>query len=186
MILGISGKFLSGKDTFYSILQHHSMQDVLWEERKFADSLKHVCKTITNDSEQWTQAGKARENCLGITNGRLQQLVGEGLRQTVDPLIWTKILFNEYVQQDMWVITDLRYKNEAEYLRSLQTEVKLIRINPSYENWEDLVEQSGRDRFHKSEIDLDHYENFDYIIDNNTTVSEYIEKVKDCILTLGL
>jgi hypothetical protein len=114
-----------------------------------------------------------------MTIGEMQQKIGQGLRQVVDNDIWIKLVFSGLSQYDLrrgfFLVTDLRYKNEANYLKRLDTDVVLLRINPSYEGYEQ--NKSGRDTTHSSEIDLDDYTGWDYVIENNGSISDLENKV---------
>ena len=73
-----------------------------------------------------------------------------------DPLIWVKRCELEK-QTGRIVIDDLRFKNEAEYLNGLGA--KLVRI----ERYEHL-KPSGKNLDDPSEIDLDDYQGWDWVI----------------------
>lgn len=73
-----------------------------------------------------------------------------------------------------WVITDLRFKNEAEAIKKRKG--SLVRVERK-----GLMTASN----HISEIELDGYE-FDYVIQNDGTIQELIEKVKKMLKTLKL
>lgn len=73
---------------------------------------------------------------------------------------------------DRFIITDLRFQNEVEWVKSLGGIT--FRINASERNVTRLQEEAGHDadrlkliQSHPSEIGLDDYHNFDYVIDND-------------------
>ena len=68
-------------------------------------------------------------------------------------------------KKDNWIVTDVRYQNEADHIKNKGG--ILIRVNRNTHNNDN----------HKSEIDLDDYNKFDFIIDNNGSVEELIKKV---------
>jgi hypothetical protein len=91
-----------------------------------------------------------------------------------------------------WIITDVRFPNEAQAIKDRGGII--IRVNrPRYcvnctlKNLESqdcfdcIVYQEDYHHFHQSEIALDNYE-FDYVIDNNSTIAELIEKVKEILI----
>lgn len=104
-------------------------------------------------------------------NPRLLQYLGEGLKEVFeDDAIWAKELDRELAQyHDTNVfIPDLRFKCEFQMLKDRKfTTVKINRPNR-------LID---RDPNHKSEIDLDATQ-FDYVIDNDTTLDEFHQKLE--------
>ena len=69
-----------------------------------------------------------------------------------------------------WIISDVRFPNEAKAIKDKG--VILIRIN-----------RPGNDTGkHLSEIALDDYKNWNYVIDNNGTIEDLIEKVKQILI----
>jgi hypothetical protein len=98
----------------------------------------------------------------------LQDLGTEGLRSRY-PNVWVASLLNKYDEDQNWVITDVRFPNEADAVR--EHGGVLIRINRDLENTSD----------HTSETALDDY-GFDLVIDNNGT----LEELKDCIISFLL
>jgi dephospho-CoA kinase len=75
-----------------------------------------------------------------------------------------------------WIITDCRFPNEAKAIKDRGG--ILIRVNrPRYGN--SMVALATA---HESETALDGYEKWNYIIDNNGTIEELIEKVKQILI----
>ncbi len=141
---------------------------------------------------------KERENELPrkaylvkLTPRKLLQLLGtEAGRQIIHPNIWVNALFADYVCNDCgqkecptdeedtgqmvhysfpnWIITDVRFPNEAKAIKDKGGIV--IRIErPGGES-----HCGGQ---HDSETALDNY-SFDYVIDNEGSIDELIEKIK--------
>jgi len=129
-----------------------------------------------------------------LTPRLLLQLLGtECGRKIIHPNIWVNSLMSEYKPIENsntvypnWVITDVRFPNE---LRAIKEKGGItIRVNrPKYAYESDLPEKSsplqhaerGKELYnHPSEIALDNAE-FDYTIDNNGTIEELIEKIKN-------
>lgn len=116
------------------------------------------------------------------------------------PNIWIKgmylqiknILSKSYnPNNDVYIITDVRFKNEAEFIKSLGGQ--LFRINSSSRNLKKIKEEAQKNtntpdelnvfiekiKNHSSETNLDDYI-FDYYIDNepyNFNLKEQIEKI---------
>lgn len=164
MIIGISGKKRSGKDSFYSII------------KKLLDG-KHTVK-------RYAFADKVKEyavNHFGIPlkdvkleeNRKLLQSIGQLFREEVSKDYWVTQVFSEIHKSrlknpgEISVITDIRYVNEAEHVLNLDNSI-LIRV---------INKNSATFDSHQSENDLDYF-NFDFTISNNGTIEDYEKEVQ--------
>ena len=160
MIIGISGKAQSGKDTVgATLVNKHGFIRVA-----SADALKRIAMRTFN----WDGAKDARGR-------KFLQDLATAVRG-YDPDFWINITFQEIerqqknnntfpLQERNFVITDVRYTNEADYLK--KAGAILLRI-----------ERGGIELFdHESETQLDNYEGFDYLISNNGTIEGLEERV---------
>jgi len=123
---------------------------------------------------------------IKLTPRLLLQLLGtECGRQIIHPNIWINSLFVDYKGHFIgtvnnkkqygkklpnWIITDLRFKNELEAIKNRNGII--IRINRNN------IQLSN----HLSETDLDN-STFDYVIDNDSSIEELEEKIKQILLT---
>jgi hypothetical protein len=139
-----------------------------------------------------TKQGVDLEYIRHINPRLLLQLLGtECGRQILHPNIWVNALFADYknkeeiglydggyldgqeayrVDKSNWIITDVRFPNEAKAIKDrggivirvdrLKSELSLFNASQ-----------------HESETALDDYE-FDYVIDNDGSIEELVEKVK--------
>lgn len=82
------------------------------------------------------------------------------------------ILDNNFKIFPQWLITDLRFKNELEYIIKLDG-IK-IRINRIYNN---LNNEEIKRLEHYTEKELDDYIYWDYIIENNSNLSDFIQEI---------
>ena len=139
---------------------------------------------------------------IKLTPRLLLQLLGtECGRQIIHPQIWVNALMSEYkykwidtrdsvAEEDVpkkkvypnWIITDMRFENE---LKAVEDKGGItIRVNrpikKDQDNTQDFINKIGV--FHPSETALDNAE-FDYTIENDGTLEELINKVRE-ILTL--
>ena len=77
-----------------------------------------------------------------------------------------RINFSDLAENDVIIIPDVRYKNEAKFIKD--NNGILIRLNrdasPKINN--------------PSERELDHYKHFDYIIDNNYTLDDLYAEIR--------
>ena len=176
MLIGISGKFAVGKDELCShILNYLEKHGRKSSHLKFADPLKKACAIIggTRLEDNYSIEGKEKMvEGLGMSIGRMQQVVGTILREHLHPDVWVLpvIQFYKNNPDTICVVSDCRFKNEANLIKKFGG--VLIRLNR-----EKRPVISGRDPNHISETDLDDYEGFDLIIDNNGTIQEMVDTV---------
>jgi hypothetical protein len=122
----------------------------------------------------------------------LQQLGTDLLRDQLHPDVWVNALMSKYKPTSIsyslkrkrggqthfgeapnWIVTDVRFENEA---RAIKERGGInIRLN-SYPSYKDRTSFE-----HISETALDNY-SFDEIIDNNGTIEELIVKVKEILI----
>ncbi len=122
-IVGISGKARSGKDTFANEL----VSEFGFVKINLADPLREFISNITGIPVKELVDGVRKEEIipwLGVSPRKLMQTVGtEWGRDTIDPEIWLKVLYVK-VQSLIQaghpgvVIADVRFANEAEYIRN--------------------------------------------------------------------
>jgi hypothetical protein len=177
MLIGISGKIGSGKDTVaYLIVQHALRHDNTrkWEIRKFADRLKETVSTLTNTPtvDSYSRLGKQTipagfSDSLGV----LQQKVGMALREHIDPNVWINIALHDVKHRNV-IVADVRFRNEAEAIRQLGGLVIRVNGDPT-----DCRPDDSRDLNHPSETDLDNWPNFDHVITNNNNNLEELSKI---------
>lgn len=175
--------------------------EIAWSD--FADTLKlnqnYWTKAVANSEQEAKNiAGLSgaftirycRE--VRLTYRTLLQLVGtEAMRNCIHENVWVNALFSdysiiggkmippkegeEYTSKNHiypnWIITDTRFPNEAKAIKDRDGIV--IRVNRSHDL--DVIMDE-----HPSETALDDYE-FDYVIDNNGTIEELIEKVREVL-----
>jgi hypothetical protein len=157
MIVGLSGKAQSGKDTVgAALVNKHEFIRVA-----SADALKRIAmRTFGWDGEKDARGRKFLQDLATAVRG-------------YDPDFWINITLKEIQRQNdsernnkNFVITDLRYTNEANSLK--KAGAILIRI-----------EREGIELFdHESETQLDNYDGFDYLISNNDSISKLEQRVE--------
>lgn len=175
MIIGISGKAGSGKDTAAKMLEvlyanpNISYEDFANKRYKnfadiqivhFADSLKETAQVLFRIGE-WetnTQEGKKTTvDWIGKTVRELLQGIGQGLRDAIDFDLWVKILFANTEDWSNYIIADVRYPNEVKAIK--ERNGILLRID----------RKGAGAGNHSSETALDDYKEWDLVIDNNST-----------------
>ena len=184
MIIGISGKAGSGKDTAAKMLEVlYANPDISYEDFAnkryknfadiqivhFADSLKETAQVLFRIGE-WetnTQEGKKTTiNWIGKTVRELLQGIGQGLRDAIDPNLWVKILFANTEDWSNYIIADVRYPNEVYAIKKRNG--ILIRID----------RKGAGAGNHSSETALDNYKEWDVHIENNGSIEDLFEAMK--------
>lgn len=184
MIIGVSGKIGAGKDTLAQCIQEI---DASFLNKKFAYKLKQCAAILTGFEDQWSQIGKQHYLAdWGMTVGEFQQKLGtEAVRDGIHKNGWILALLADYKNtfhtpeqctgghrhyihcMPNWIITDVRFENEAEAVR--ERGGFLVRINGTRTT-------DARDLSHISETALDNYDKFDYTFDNSQlTLNELMD-----------
>lgn len=166
MIIGISGKIGSGKDTLANFIILHNK---VFKKKSFAYNLKYVTQFLTNTNYEDNHSQEGKNKYLpewGLTIGEFQQKLGtEGLRNGVHENGWVISLFSTYHKKENWIITDVRFPNEADAVK--ERNGILIRITGDPAN---IRKNSKRDLNHASETSLDSYADWDYEYINNKII----------------
>lgn len=139
-----------------------SVHENVWVNALFADYINQIQECDHCDGCGWTEGGSSLKTTCTECNG-------EGGKS----------------KQPLWIITDVRFPNEVEAIKKHGG--IMVRINrPS---WYDQEEDRLMREFlkeppraeHPSETALDNYEGFDIVIENNGTIEELTEKVKEIL-----
>lgn len=161
-----------------------------WEIKKYAKKLKQICSILTGIPEYDFEKQEVKDELLGEEWNRfgletsvrelLQRVGTEAMREGVHQNVWVNALFADYKPHKMsehnpskWIITDVRFNNEAEAIESRGG--LLIRVNRG----------TPDKNAHISETALDNY-TFDYVLENNGSLEELTEKVKEFITKFNI
>lgn len=184
MIIAISGKMGSGKDTLGQLIWEIS--PLFWEIKKFATLVKTFAQVLTGESMEMMNSQKGKQTFLpdwGMTVREMQQKIGtEAMRDNLHPDVWALgLLSGKYNPEhnQNWIITDLRFPNEIEVLRRFEpNQLLLLRIegNP-------LGMESSN---HPSETSLDNFPDFDQVIHNTGTISELRKVAEQLVFSWDL
>lgn len=212
MLIGMSGKKTSGKDTVCTIIEaidvyyntrfEHTIglhefvnqclfegrlnslstfRDIVttWNRESFAKRLRRCLYTITGDDRIFALDDETKNSLSTIKDAegnyytirQLLQKFGTEVGRNISSNLWVDALMNDYIKaksdgyEEDWIVTDVRFQNEANAIR--ENGGILIRINRN----------TGLNDTHISETALDDYKDFDLVIDNNGTLDELIDKV---------
>ena len=114
----------------------------------------------------------------------LQKLCTEAIRDSLHTNAWVNALFSDYLYApdgeplQNWIITDTRFPNEAQAIKDRGGIIVRVNRNvPIYDN-NGNIKSFERQYLgvHPSETSLDNWE-FDYVLENNGSIDELIEKV---------
>ena len=195
-IIAFAGKEGVGKSTAAEVVETYlwkcrtafnfsdQWKRVVTRRVSFADPIRSVASVLTQIDERLfvNKIIKSAPSSIipEITNGRLLQLIGEGLRTSVDADIWVKVLqrrisdVSSTLSQNIWVIDDVRFPNEIQAVQDAGGVVYQIRRNA------DKTTETGRDPNDPSETSLDTVETvfFDGILYNDLrSLEEFKEGV---------
>lgn len=201
MIIGISGKAGSGKDELAKMIREIQPEHD-WAVRKFAGKLKEIASIIAGVEPWKFEEQEFKDSYMGEDWGMtyrefLQKLGTEGFRNSVHSNIWVNALFADYrkertwvqgppkIDDDLilsvmhekfdypnWIVTDVRFPNEAEAIR--KRGYPLVKINRS-------VQTGG----HSSENALEYYGRFNFEIDNNGSMNDLFDHAKRILSVIG-
>lgn len=150
-----------------------------WQIRKFADKLKQMVSILTDTPLEVIEDPMVKEAPLGddyklvtYKSGKvkkttehtirtLMQTLGTSWgREMISPDLWVNTLFKNYKEGSKWIITDVRFENEAKAIKDRGG--LLIKISSPNEY------SFG----HTSETSLDNFTKYDSIIDNSGTLED--------------
>ena len=199
MLIGVSGKIGSGKNEVADMLSflHFVNPDGTFEQfqkqqwlrnqyiengayaqadlklpgiHSFACNLKRCVADCTgidyHDLEKRSQKSTIIP-WLNISYRQLLQSLGEAVRGQINENFWVQSMLATYEDSDFWIVSDVRYRNEADEL--LSKHALLIRVERPV-----LSEDT-----HQSEVDLDSYDKFSFTIENDGTLEDLFNTVKE-------
>jgi hypothetical protein len=167
MTIGLNGYAKVGKDEVAkSIIKNNSR----WEIKKFSGKLKTIASILTGIDGAYfeDQLFKTRQlpGWEMTVRELLQRLGTEAIRNNLHENAWVNALFSDYNEYCNWVVTDVRFPNEAQQIKD--NGGVIVRINRT---------GYGPVNNHPSEIALDDWD-FDHIIENNGTLEDLKESAR--------
>jgi len=195
-LIGISGKAGSGKDTLFKLIDFVATPDILFENKKFAYKVKLIASVLTgiplkkfDDQKfkkerlgyEWSQVKHymtqgCKHGYLDVMTVRelLQKIGTEAIRDNVHPNAWINALFTDYSDICNWIITDVRFPNEADAIK--ERDGFLVRIErPELKRYD-----------HLSETALDDYDGFDHTIINDASIVDLYDQCSPIFDYIGI
>ncbi len=160
MIIAISGKARSGKDTAADYLRDKYGYEPIRFSAPVYSIVNYIQKTV---------------GVPNVKDPAMLQFIGENLRQYYGEDVWVGILLRSLQPDKNIVICDARLQIEANELAAAG--IPILRINRK-------ERPIDRDPSHISEVDLDNYP-FNYVIDNDGTFEEFYAKIDEFITQLN-
>ena len=201
-LIGVSGKMGSGKDTVGDIIRiltsgvivsNETVQHTIkvstnitgwgspWTIKKMAGKLKFIASILSGvpvfkfEDQEFKQQ-KMDPEWGDLTYREFLQKIGtDALRDKVHEEIWANSLFVDQNHDSQWIVTDIRFPNEAEAIK--KRDGILIRVNTTRE----CVASN-----HASETSLDDYKDFDYVINNSGTIAELTSEIRGILVKENL
>ena len=179
MIILVSGKMRSGKDTFANYLtgKLRSPWDPYgeWVPIKFADELKNrTCAFFGEDLDFEAPLIKEMYRPFLISVGQLCR--------DINPDYWAmraaqKIERLKNEDYSNFIISDCRFPNEIDYIKRVFSDELIITVR-IVARLAKMEERGAMPRFFndESEISLDNY-HFDYTIDNSSSLGEFNHQI---------
>ena len=211
-LIGIMGLKGSGKDTIAKMLP------VKWRRMAFADTLKDIVSILfgwdrdliegdTEYSRKWREEvneywAKELGNKDFTPRMALQVLGTDVFRNNFDRDIWVKVLKRKIINTNKnVVVTDVRFPNEANMIKSLGGKIVQVIRGELPEWWDDVAEMNKNHRpcidsndnygwidkegkvwsIHPSECSLAGVIEPDYIIHNDSTMDDLHKKVDEML-----
>lgn len=174
-VIGLGCTAQVGKDTAAEYLEKKYPGKV--KRVAFADKVKTVAMSLFDLSWEQCYGPKEIKEAVdpryGITPREILQGIGQKMREIYPP-IWVDTLFYTTIPQwekegyDCFVVSDVRYPNEADAIHAHGgVVVKVVRDAGGV--------SVGAE--HSSETAMRDYQDFDFIIENNGPIEEYYNKI---------
>ena len=155
-----------------------------WKVKKFASKLKQIASILTGipiekfeDQDfknsrlgpEWFETKPYVAGVVNVSNPMtvrtfLQRLGTDAMRIGLHENTWVNALAADYEPGCKWLVTDVRFKNEAKMLKD--TGALLVRVDRNVDTGD-----------HPSEVDLDDYK-FDVVLDNSGSLLNLVKQVR--------
>lgn len=174
MIIGITGKKQSGKDTIANYL----VNKYNFEKISFADPLKSACRELFlfDDDQLYGDKKEEIDEFFNVTPRKTMQFIGtEVFRNYINNLLpdikdnfWVCLMEKQIMNnKNLIVIPDVRFQNELDLIKKYNGVI--IKVDKISNIIDDHISESNN------------VENVDHVIDNNNTKEKLYENI-DVIL----
>lgn len=204
-VILVSGKLQSGKNTFVDMLMEELKSTNLkvgfdFFAKPVKDQSKDIFRNLinylnkvseeNNIPELYTEDHNWYEEKNVITRILLQNYGSDIFRDMIDRNYWANFLKNKMFDSDhdLMFITDVRFKSEIEVMSNKDPIIKDYRtLTPTYNIVKIRIDRTNFDRTHNpifthsSEIDLDDYKDWDYVINNDRDINSLQLKAKETL-----
>lgn len=169
----ISGKAQHGKDTFADffrmVAERHSKKCLTI---RYGDMLKFVAKQYYDWNGEKDLAGRT-----------LLQTLGTDIVRKNNENAWVNCVMEIVVglktEFDYVLIPDARFENEIENWKDTNIPTISVRVNRYDNNLEPFDNKLSKEqREHPSEVSLDNYDKFDYVV-KNVTETDLLQEAKN-------
>lgn len=175
--IGITGKARSGKDTVAKrLVEHHG-----FIRNAFADPLKRAGQQMFMLTEEQTWSDEFKEKVIeywGLSPRQMFQKIGtEGGRQVFGDDLWLRRLdihFKAYSPVSNYVVSDVRFENEAEFLRERGFTILHIASDRG-------TVLEGSTQRHASEMGISFDPAYDVSLDNSGSFSDLYAQVDSIV-----
>lgn len=173
LIIGLSGKIGSGKNTAATIISEVYPHFV---ELAFAENVKKVVAILTGttlEENMDREKRKRRIPAFNATLGELQQTIGNGMRALLGPNVWISAVMSNLSKYK--IITDVRFPDEVKAIEAAGGIVIRIERDEEHINLHDLkgeFKNDMRPRDDISETALDDYD-FRLSVLNNGDLEQF-------------
>lgn len=157
MVIGFAGGIGSGKDCAAEIAEEFGLTKI-----GFADHLKATCQFLTGHDYTIREI-KDSEVFPGVTGRRVLEVIGTEAMRILNPNFW----IDKVLEKQNIAICDVRFPNEVEAIQKAGgVVIKIVREG---------VQRTGHESDNWEDLDCD------YVIENNGTLEEFKQKVRECI-----
>lgn len=189
VLIGFLAKSKSGK----SLASNYIVSKYKFKSKAFADPLKNGIKCLFGftDEQINTEKKEIIDKYWGISPRNVLQIIGTNVvRNNFSELFDNKIdgknfwikNFDKWYKEELKddprskvVITDVRFQNEVDYIKSLGGII--VKIHRP------IIEKNKDNMYnHESEINIDNITNYHCIILNDNTIDNFYKKIDKLIL----
>ena len=165
----IAGKAQTGKDTTAQYIARFCQESHL---KHINLQIMYYLKHYVMQTSDWDGSEETKPRQL------LQHLGTTIIRQEIDEKLFIRRI-DEDIQVysrffDFITVSDVRLSLEIDYLKNKYPQAKTILLLRD-------ASKTKENTQHITETDLERHENFDFVIDNNGTLSELEAKVRDIV-----